>query len=561
MKYVIIGGVAGGASAAARLRRMNEEADIILFEKGEYISYANCGLPYYIGNTIEERKDLFVQTPVSFGNRYNVDVRTQQEVTAIHRDRKCVSVRNVHTGKEYEESYDKLLLSPGAEPIIPPIEGISLPNIFTLRNVTDCDRIKAQAIAMQTGDARAVIVGGGFIGLEMAENLHKIGFKVTIVEKAEHILMPMDWPLAAIIQQHLEQQCIKLILNNGVSGFKQDNDHLKVILEDEQSLACNIVLLSIGVKPNTALAMDCGLKIGTAKGIWVNKFMQTSDEDIYAVGDAIEFPHPVTDQPFCNFLAGPANLEARIAATNMVEPNSTTYQGSISTAIAKIFDLTAAVTGFSETALHRVDIPYETVIIHPAAHANYYPGGSQMSVKINFSPKTGILLGAQVVGKQNVDKAIDTFSIIIKQKGTIYDLINSEHAYAPPYSSAKSPVMFAGMVAENILTHRMNPIQAAELDELLDHADNIKDALLMDVRSIKEFQNGTIQGAVNYPVDELREFLEDIPLDQKIIVFCEVGLRGYIASRILIQSGCKQVYNLIGGVKTYRIIGKHNIKS
>jgi len=561
MKYVIIGGVAGGASAASRLRRMDEESDIILFEKGEYISYANCGLPYYIGNTIEERKSLFVQTPVSFGNRYNVDVRTQQEVTAINREKKTVSVRNLRNGKEYEESYDKLLLSPGANPIIPPLEGINLPNIFTLRNVDDCDRLKAQAITLQTNDAEAVIIGGGFIGLEMAENLHKIGYKVTVVEKAEHVLMPMDWPLAAMIQQHIQQQGIKLILHNGVAGFAQDNDKLKVMLEDGQSLTCNLVLLSIGVKPNTTLAQDCGLKIGTAKGIWVNKFMQTSDEDIYAVGDAVEFPHPLTDQPFCNFLAGPANSEARIAATNMIVPNSATYQGSISTAIAKVCDLTAAVTGFSEMSLQRLGIPYQTAIAHPAAHASYYPGGSQMTVKINFSPKTGMLLGAQIVGKLNVDKEIDSFSLIIKHKGTIYDLINSEHAYAPPFATAKSPVMFAGMVAENIISQRMIPIQYNELDDLLEDADRMKDTLIIDVREIQEFKTGSILGAVNYPVDEIREFLDDIPQDKNIVIFCEAGLRGYIASRILMQSGYQNVVNLIGGMKIYRLVGLHNIKS
>ena len=557
MKYVIVGGVAGGASAAARLRRLNEDAEIVLFEKGEHISYANCGLPYYIGNTIEERKKLFVQTPVSFGNRYDVDVRTLNEVTAIHRDRKVVAVKNLHNGKEYEERYDVLLLSPGALPVVPPVPGVDLPNIFTLRNVADCDRIKAQAVQLLEEQAEAVIVGGGFIGLEMAENLQKIGYKVTIVEKAPHILTPLDWPMAAIVQQHLSEKGVRVLAGNGLSAFEERDSKLHVILEDGKSLPCQLAILSIGVRPNVQLAREAGLAIGEAGGISVNQFLQTSDESIYAVGDAIEFPHPVTGKPYCNFLAGPANLQARIVAMNMAYPESTPYTGSVATAIAKVFDLTAASTGLSEAALQRAGISFQTVIVHPAAHATYYPGGSPMSLKLNFSPEDGQVLGALAVGKMNVDKQIDSISLLLKHKGTIYDLIYSEHAYAPPYASAKSPVMFAGMVAENIMAHLMNPIQAADLDQLIDSGEEFQ---LLDVREIKEFKSGTIQGAENYPVDELREFLEDIPLDKKTVVFCEVGLRGYVASRILMQSGFENVYNLIGGMRTYRLVGKHNVK-
>ncbi len=557
MKYVIIGGVAGGASAAARLKRVNEDAEIVLLEKGEYISYANCGLPYYIGDTIEERKRLFVQTPVSFGNRYDVDVRTLSEVTAIHRDRKCVTVKNLHSGKEYEEKYDILLLSPGAEPIVPPVPGHDLPRIFTLRNVADCDRIKANAVENLKPDATAVVIGGGFIGLEMAENLQKIGYKVTIVEKAPHVLMPLDTPMAAIVQQHLKDKGVQVVTGNGLVAFEEKEGQMFVHLEDGTQLPAAIVILSIGVRPNSKLAREAGLAVGESGGITVNEYLQTSDESIYAVGDAIEFPHPVTGKPYCNFLAGPANLQARIVAMNMVYPESTPYRGSVTTAIAKVFDLAAASTGLSEIALQKAGIPFQTVIVHPAAHATYYPGGTPLSLKLNFSPEDGKVLGAQAVGKMNVDKQIDAVSLLIKHGGTIYDLVYSEHAYAPPYASAKSPVMFAGMVAENIMTHLMNPIQAAELDQLIKSGEEIQ---LLDVREIKEFKSGTIQGAENYPVDELREFLEDIPCDKKTVVFCEVGLRGYVASRILMQSGFDQVYNLIGGMRTYRLIGEYNVK-
>ena len=555
MKYVIIGGVAGGASAAARLKRINEDAEIVLFEKGEHISYANCGLPYYIGNVIEERKKLFLQTPVSFGNRYDADVRTLNEVTAINRGRKTVSVKNLRNGREYEEDYDLLLLSPGAEPVRPAIPGIDLPDIFTLRNVSDCDAIKTRAIDRMRGNAAAVIAGGGFIGLEMAESLCGIGYAVTIVEKAPHVLTPLDWPLAAIVQQHLADKGVRVITQNGLREFREQDGRMSAVLEDGTPLPCDIAILSVGVRPNVALAQACGLRIGKAGGIWVNEYLQTSDECIYAVGDAIEFPHPLTGRPYCNFLAGPANLQARTAATNMAYPESVPYQGSVATAIAKVFDLTAACTGLPEAALQKEGIPFQTVITHPAPHATYYPGGQPIHLKLNFCPDSGRILGAQAVGSQNVDKQIDVISLLLKHQGTIFDLVNSEHAYAPPYGSAKSPVMFAGMVAENIYAHLMNPIQAAELDSLLESRDDFN---LIDVREIQEYKAGSIEGAKNYPLDELREFLEEIPQDKRTVVFCEVGLRGYVAARILMQSGFDNVQNLIGGMKTYRIVGRHN---
>ena len=554
MKYVIIGGVAGGASAAARLRRLSEDAEIIMFEKGEHISYANCGMPYYIGNTIEERKRLFVQTPVSFGNRYDVDVRTLQEVTAIDREAHTVEVKNLRNGKTYTEDYDILLLSPGAEPVIPELPGIHSPKIFTLRSVNDCDKIKMQAVESLHDNAKAVIIGGGFIGLEMAENLHKIGYQITVVEKAGHILTPVDEPIAAIAEKHLRDKGVQLITGNGISGFEESGDQLTVCLEDSQKLTCDLAVLSIGVRPNTALAEAAGLEIG--KGIKVNEYLQTSDERIFAVGDAIEFPHPVTGVPYCNFLAGPANAQARIAAMNMVYPESVVYQGSVGTAIAKIFDLAVASTGLNEAALQRANLAYETVIVHPAAHATYYPGSTPMSLKLNFSMEDGTIYGAQAIGTQNIDKQIDTISLLLKHHGTIFDLVNSEHTYAPPFGSAKSPVMFAGMVAENIFAHLMNPIHVRQLDEMI---DNKEDFFLLDVRELPEYKSGTIEGATRYSVDELREFLEEIPEGKKIVAFCEVGLRGYVASRILMQNGFEEVYNLIGGMRTYRLIGRHNI--
>ena len=555
MKYLIIGGVAGGASAAARLRRLNEDAEIIVFEKGEYISYANCGMPYYIGNTIEDRKRLFVQTPVSFGNRYDVDVRTLQEVTAINREAHTVEVKNLRNGKTYTEDYDILLLSTGAEPVIPELPGIHSPKIFTLRSVSDCDKIKMQAVESLRDNAKAVIIGGGFIGLEMAENLQKIGYQITVVEKADHILTPVDETIAAIAEKHLRDKGVELITGNGISGFEENGDQLTVCLEDGQKMGCDLAVLSIGVRPNTALAKAAGLEIG--RGIKVNEYLQTSDERIFAVGDAIEFPHPVTGVPYCNFLAGPANAQARIAAMNMVYPESVVYQGSVSTAIAKIFDLAVASTGLNEAALQRANLSYETVIVHPATHATYYPGSTPISLKLNFSLEDGTIYGAQAIGTQNIDKQIDIISLLLKHNGTIFDLVNSEHTYAPPFGSAKSPVMFAGMVAENIFAHLMNPIHVKQLDEMI---DNKEDFFLLDVRELPEYKNGTIEGATRYSVDELREFLEEIPEGKKIVVFCEVGLRGYVASRILMQNGFDEVYNLIGGMRTYRLTGKHNVQ-
>ena len=411
-RYIIVGGVAGGATAAARIRRMTEDAEIILFEKGKYISYANCGLPYYIGGVIEERERLFVQTPEAFGKRFNIDVRTMSEVIAIDADAKQVTVRTTGN-KEYTECYDKLLLSPGASPVIPPLKGIDSEGIFTLRNVDDTDRIKAYMTKHKV--RRAVIVGGGFIGLEMAENLKHAGSQVAVVEMANQVMAPIDYSMAALVHEHLLQQDVKLYLEQAVEGFSREGDELTVHFKSGIQLKADMVLLSIGVRAETRLAQAAGLKIGDMRGIWVDEYLQTSDQNIYAVGDAIEFPHPITGKPWLNFLAGPANRQARIVADNMVLGNQVKYEGSIGTSIAKVFDMTVAATGLPAKRLKLMEIPYLSATIHNGAHAGYYPGSLQMDIKITFSPTDGKLYGAQIVGYDGVDTRINQYALAIKQ--------------------------------------------------------------------------------------------------------------------------------------------------
>lgn len=454
-KFLIVGGVAGGATAAARIRRMTEDAEIILFEKGEYISYANCGLPYYIGGVIEDRDRLFVQTPEAFGRRFNIDVRTRSEVTAIDAAARQVTVRTTD-GKEYSECYDKLLLSPGASPVVPPLDGIDSEGIFTLRNVSDTDRIKRYMSNHKV--RRAVIVGGGFIGLEMAENLKHAGAQVAVVEMANQVMAPIDYSMAALVHDHLQQQNVKLYLEQAVEGFSQEGEELEVHFKSGISLKADMVLLSIGVRAETRLAQAAGLKLGDMRGIWVNEYLQTSDENIYAVGDAIEYPHPITGKPWLNFLAGPANRQARIVADNMVMGNKERYEGSIGTAIAKVFDITVASTGLPAKRLKQMDIPYLSATIHNGAHAGYYPGSMQMDIKITFSPEDGRLYGAQIVGYDGVDKRIDEYAMAIKNGATVDDLTRLEHAYAPPFSSAKDPMAISGYVAGNILSGKMTPL-------------------------------------------------------------------------------------------------------
>ena len=542
-KYLIVGGVAGGATAAARIRRLTEDAEIILFEKGAYISYANCGLPYYIGGVIEERDRLFVQTPEAFGKRFNIDVRTRSEVIAIHPEKKQVTVRSAE-GNEYTENYDKLLLSPGASPVVPPLPGIQSEGIFTLRNVDDTDRIKAYMTAHQV--RRTVIVGGGFIGLEMAENLKHAGSQVAVVEMAPQVMGPIDYSMAALVHQHLQQQDVKLYLEQAVERFSREGDELTVYFKSGISLKADMVLLSIGVRAETRLAQEAGLKLGEMRGIWVDAYLQTSDADIYAVGDAIEYPHPITGKPWLNFLAGPANRQARIVADNMVLGNRIHYEGAIGTSIAKVFDLTVASTGLPAKRLKQMGIPYLSATIHNGSHAGYYPGSLQMDIKITFSPTDGKLYGAQIVGYDGVDTRIDQYALAIKQGATVEQLTRLEHAYAPPFSSAKDPVAISGYVAGNILSGKMTPLYWREMQQ----ADKSQ-VTLVDVRTPDEYALGTIPGAINIPLDNLRERLADIPENQPVYLFCGVGLRGYLASNILKSKGYPDVRNLIGGLTTY----------
>ncbi len=545
MNYLIIGGVAGGATVAARLRRMDEKANIILFERGKYVSYANCGLPYYIGDTINNREKLFVQTAKGFTDRFRIDIRTEQEVTAIRPDKKEVEIKNLSTGETYTETYDKLVLSPGAEPLRPNIEGIGSKKIFTLRNVPDTDTIKNYVNT--ENPKRAIVVGGGFIGLEMAENLHDLGIQVDVVEMANQVMAPLDFSMAAIVHRQLTDKGVGLHLEDGVSRFEEKDGGVTVHLRSGKQIATDMVLLSIGVRPETKLAKDAGLAIGERGGIAVNDYMQTSDADIYALGDAVEVRHLVTGQPALIPLAGPANKQGRIVADNIVFGNKEKYPGSIGTSIAKVFDLTVAAAGANAKLLQRNNIPYISSYTHGASHAGYYPGAVPLSIKILFAPENGKLLGAQIVGFNGVDKRIEMLAQVIQRGGTVHDLAELEHAYAPPYSSAKDPVNMAGFVAENILNKKSQIIQWRELAEL--PADTIR----IDVRTHDEYKLGTIPGFINIPVDELREHLDELPKEKPIVVTCAVGLRGYLAYRILVQNGFKHVRNLSGGYKTWSV--------
>lgn len=542
MKYVIIGGVAGGATAAARLRRIDEQAEIILLEKGKYISYANCGLLYYIGGVIAEREKLLVQTPASFGKRFRIDVRVENEVIAIDPEKKTLTIRKAD-GKEYEETYDKLLLSPGANPVKPPLEGIDSEGIFTLRNVEDTDRIKAYIIDKQV--KRAVVVGAGFIGLEMAENLHHAGVAVSVVEMGNQVMAPIDFSMAAPIHQHLIEKGVSLYLEEGVTRFRRTEEGITVFLKSGKTIPADMVLLSIGVRPATALAQQAGLELGEMGGIRVDEYLETSAKDIYAVGDAIEYPHPLTGKPWLNYLANPANRQGRIVADNMALGNTTSYEGAIGTSIAKVFDMTVASTGLAAKRLKQWGMEYQSSVTHSASHAGYYPDALPLTLKLTFHPKTGKLYGAQCVGYEGVDKRIDQIAGLIKHGGTVYDLMETEHTYAPPFSSAKDPIAIAGYVASNIISGAMPVISWRELAEKKD------EVMLIDTRTPEEFSFGTIPGAVNIPLDEMRDRLSEIPADKPVVLFCAVGLRGYLAQRILIGRGYRNTANLIGGYKTY----------
>lgn len=555
MKHIIIGGVAGGATAAARIRRADEGAEIVMLERGKYISYANCGLPYYIGGVISDRERLFVQTPESFGKRFNIDVRVENEVVEIQPKEHTVTIRR-KDGSQYKETYDKLLLSPGASPVRPPLPGIDSEGIFTLRNVNDTDRIKTYLTTKSV--KRAVVVGAGFIGLEMAENLHHAGVDVSVVEMGNQVMAPVDFSIAAHLHQHLTQKGVSLYLEQAVAAFERKGDEIRVMLKSGETIVADMVILSIGVRPETTLAKAAGLRIGETGGIWVDEYLQTSEADIYAVGDAIEFPHPITGKPWLNYLANPANRQGRIVADNMVEGNKYAYEGAIGTAIAKVFDMTVASTGLAAKRLKQLGMEYAVSVTHSGSHAGYYPDALPLTVKLVFHPKTGKLYGAQSVGYDGVDKRIDQIALLIKQGGTVYDLIRLEHAYAPPFSSAKDPIAIAGYVASNIISGAMPAITWREL-----LATDRSSVMLLDVRTAEEFSFGSLPGAVNIPLDDLRERMQELPKDKEIIVFCAVGLRGYLAQRILRGHGYTAVRNLIGGYKTFATanapVGKPNL--
>ena len=540
-KILIVGGVAGGASTAARIRRLDETAEIIMFERDEYISFANCGLPYYIGGSIKEREKLLVQTPEAMRNRFRIDVRINSEVCSVNTEKRTVKVKT-KAGEEYEESYDYLLLSPGAKPFTPPIPGIDSKKIFTLRNVSDTDKIKA---AVDSNHIKsAVVIGGGYIGVEMAENLIDRGLEVTLIEAADHILAPFDGEMSALAEKELVDHGVKLILKDGVKAFKEKEDGLEVTLSSGTVVRADIAILAIGVVPDTSFLKDSGIELGERGHIITDEHMRTNVEGVYAVGDAVLVKDFVTGEKAAIPLAGPANRQGRIAADNICGLAST-YKGTQGTSIIKVFDLTAASTGANERTLKKYSIPYKFIYVHPNSHASYYPGASQLTIKLLFNDE-GRILGAQVIGYDGVDKTIDVFATVMRLKGTIYDLTELELAYAPPYSSAKSPANMAGFVAENVLQGRMDVYRWKDIEGDL----NINDIQLIDVRTKIEYENGHLDKAILMPVDELRDRLKELDKDKETYLYCQVGLRGYIASRILEHNGFK-VRNMTGGYRTY----------
>ena len=537
MKILIIGGVAGGATAATRLRRLSEENEIIIFEKGEYVSFANCGLPYHIGGVIADRNKLLLQTPTSLKTRYNLDVRVFNEVLKINKDQKTVEIRNLITKEIYTESYDKLLLSPGAEPFRPNIPGINLDKIMTLRNVADMDRIIVKTKKLKN----IAVVGGGFIGLEVAENLVDIGLNVSVIELGNQVMAPVDFEFAKMVQHHAAAKNLRIHVNTGVEAFEEKEDKIELKLNNGQTMLADAVIFAIGVKPENALAKAAGLELGVTGGIAVNEFMQTSDAAIYAVGDAIEVAHYINQAKVLIPLAWPANRQGRLVADTITRGNKTAYKGTLGTSILKFFDLTVATTGLNEKLLKRYNIPYRTVTVTRANHASYYPGATNIVLKMNFG-EDGTIYGAQALGQEGVDKRIDVIATAIKGNLTIYDLQEIEVAYAPPYNAAKDPVNILGYVAENMLNDDVRLVNYDELDEYL-AAEN---GILIDVRTKTEFENGAIPNAIHMDVDTLRENLDFFDKNKKYVIYCQIGLRGYLAQRILRNNDIDSV-NLNGG--------------
>lgn len=538
-KILIIGGVAGGASTAARIRRLDEEAEIVMFERDNYISFANCGLPYYIGENIKEREKLIVQTPEAMHKRFRIDVRTNSEVISVNGKNKKVIVKS-RDGREYEESYDILVLSPGAKPLTPPIPGIESSKLFTLRNIPDTERIKDYVD--NWGVKRAVVIGGGYIGVEMAENLIHRGVDVTLVEAAPHILAPFDSDMVVIAEKEMSKNGVKVILNDAVKAFSEEGEAITVTLSSGSVIEADMVILAIGIAPDTAFLKNSGISLGARGHIITDEHMKTNLEGVYAVGDAVEVVDLVTGEKSAIPLAGPANRQGRIAADNICGIPSV-YKGTQGTSIIKVFDLTAASTGANEKTLQRYNISYKVIYAHPMSHASYYPGASQLSIKLLFNDE-GKILGAQVLGYEAVDKTIDVFATVLRLNGTIYDLTELELAYAPPYSSAKSPANITGFISENVLKGRMEVI----VPEKAENFDREK-SVLIDVRTALEYENGHLKDAIHIPVEELRDRIQEIPKEKQVLVYCQIGIRGYIASLILKHKGFK-VSNVTGGFKS-----------
>ncbi len=536
-KILIIGGVAGGATAVARLRRLDEKSDIILFERGEHISFANCGLPYYIGGTIKSKEDLLVQTVEGMASRYSLDIRNRSEVKRINRQQKFVEVINLETGQEYKESYDYLILSPGAKPVIPPIPGlVDAANVFTLRNIPDADAILHHI--KNNNCKSAVIVGGGFIGLEMVENLKDRGLDVIMVEAADQVQPSIDYEMACILHSHLQDKGVRLLLNDSVAEI-QDS---KVILKSGLEIKTQLIIMSIGVQPENKLALEAGLELGERGIIRVNEYLQTSDQDIYAIGDVIEVKNYVSGLPTHIPLAWPANRQGRLVADN-IYGKLTQYRGTLGSSVAKVFDLTVASTGLNEKTVKKLKYDYQVVHVHPNSHAGYYPGAFPISLKIIFG-KEGRIFGAQAVGVKGVEKRIDVIATAIKGQLTVYDLQELELSYAPPYSSAKDPVNVLGYVASNVLDEAVKTIQYHEIAGIVSSGKT-----LIDVRQPAEVRLGKIDGAINIPLDDLRKRLGELP-NGPVYIYCEVGLRGYLATRMLTEKGYEAL-NLDGGYKTY----------
>ena len=536
MKIVIIGGVAGGASAATRLRRMNEDNEIIMFERSDYISFANCGLPYHIGETIKDRNNLLVQTVKGMNDRFGIDVRVKTEIVKINPSLKTVLAKNLVTGETYEESYDKLLLSPGAEAFIPPIPGVNSKNIFSLRNMSDMDKIKGK---VDSGIKRAVVIGAGFIGLEIAENLVERDVKVTIVEKSNQVLAPVDFEIASQVHDHIKEFDTELYLEDGAKEFIDIGDKTKVILESGKEIIADLIIMAIGVKPENKLAMEAGLEIGKTGGIKVDEYLQTSDKDIYAVGDAIEVKHYISNAESLIPLAWPANRQGRIVADTILGIRKKAYKGSLGTSILKAFDLTVSATGLNERTLKRNNIPYMVTTVNRNSHASYYPGATPLTLKLIFN-KEGDILGAQAIGYKGVDKRIDIIATAIKGKLTVFDLDDIEVAYAPPFNSAKDIVNYAGFMAQNIVYDKMEQVQWNELEG----------KILLDVRTNEENELFNIPNSLHIPLHELRDRIDKLDKNKEYVVYCKIGLRGYNAQRLLKNMGYK-VLNLNGGTTIY----------